>query len=212
LTPGQLRRGAWVLVGLLPVLAGAQAGKLVIPDFSDLAGKATGSVDITLDGDMLKSATQMMGAVGALRSGDTDLSGVVAGLKAISVRSFNFDKPDMYSPEVVAGILAQVDVPGWRKVISVRQKGEHVEVHMRADTADGGLLVITEEPLELTIVNIAGKINLEHLRALQGHFGVPNLPGIIGNVAPAAPAPGTPPAPAATPSAAPAQPAATRER
>jgi Domain of unknown function (DUF4252) len=206
-TARRLRRSAWVLMGLLPGLAAAQAGRLVIPDFSDLARKATGTVDITLDGDMLKSATQMMGAVGGLHSGDTDLSGVVAGLKAISVRSFTFDKPDMYSPEVVAGILAQVDVPGWHRVVSVRQKGEHVEVHMRADTADGGLLVVSEEPRELTIVNIAGKINLEQLRALQGHLGVPILPGIIGDAAPAVPA-----APAATPSAAPAQPPATRER
>jgi hypothetical protein len=201
-----------MLVGLLPVLAAAQAGKLVIPDFGDLAKKATESVDITLDGDMLKSATQMMGAVGSGHSGDTDVSAVVAGLKAITVRSFTFDKPDMYSSEAVAGILAQVDVPGWRKVISVRQKGERVEIHMRADSADGGLLIVTEGPLELTIVNIAGKINLDQLRALQGHFGVPNIPDIIGNAAFAAPAPAVPPAPAATTSPAPPAPSATRER
>jgi hypothetical protein len=186
----------------LPLLAWAQAGKLVIPDFSDLSRKATGSVDITLDGDMLRTATQMMGAVSAVRSGDTDVANIVAGLKAISVRSFTFDKPDMYSPQAVAGILAQVDVPGWRKVISVRQKGEQVEIHMRADTADGGLLVITEEPLQLTIVNIAGKINLEQLRALQGHFGVPVIPDIIGNAASGA----------ATTSPAPPAPSAARER
>jgi hypothetical protein len=195
------------LVGLLPVLAAAQAGKLVIPDFSDLAKKATESVDITLDGDMLKSATQIMGAVGARHSGDTDVASIVAGLKAITVRSFTFDKPDMYSSESVAGILAQVDVPGWRKVISVRQKGERVEIHMRADSEDGGLLIVTEEPMELTIVNIAGKINLDQLRALQGHLGVPNLPDVLGNTTPA-----VPPAPAAATSPAPPAPTATRER
>ena len=59
-----LRRSSWMLVGLLPVLAAAQAGKLVIPDFGDLAKKATSSVDITLDGDMLKSASHLMGAGG----------------------------------------------------------------------------------------------------------------------------------------------------
>ena len=45
-----LRRMGWLAVGLLPVLAAAQAGKLVIPEFPDLAKKATNSVDITLDG------------------------------------------------------------------------------------------------------------------------------------------------------------------
>jgi hypothetical protein len=210
-----LRRSAWMLAGLLPVLAAAQAGKLVIPDFSDLAKKATESVDITLDGDMLKSATHMMGGGGGRHSGDADVSGLVAGLKAITVRSFTFDKPDMYSPEAVAGILAQVDVPGWRKVISVREKGERVEIHMRADSEDGGLLIVTEEPRELTIVNIAGKINMDQLRQLQGHMGVPNIQGVIGNEPPAPPAPAAPAAPSApaavTAPAAPA-PAATRER
>jgi hypothetical protein len=194
-----LRRSSWILVGLLPVLAAAQAGKLVIPDFSDLAKKATEAVDITLDGDMLKSATYMLGAAGGRNSSDADLSGLVSGLKAISVRSFTFDKPDMYSTADVERILAQVNVPGWKKVISVREKGEHVEIHMRENTEDGGLLIVTEEPRELTIVNIAGRINMDQLRQLQGHMGVPNLQGIVGSAVSAPPAVTTaaPPAPAA---------------
>ena len=67
-----LRRSGWMVVSLLPMLAAAQAGKLVIPDFGDLAKKATGSVDITLDGDMLKSATHLMGAAGGRNSTDTE--------------------------------------------------------------------------------------------------------------------------------------------
>jgi hypothetical protein len=192
-----LRRSAWLMVGLLPVLAAAQAGRLVIPDFGDLAKKATGSVDITLDGDMLKSATQLMGLAGGHNSGDADLQSLAAGLKAITVRSFTFDEPDMYSQQAVEGVLAQVDIPGWQKVISVRRKGERVEIHMRQNSEDGGLLIVTEEPKELTIVNIAGKINMDQLRLLQGHLGVPNMPGIVAGAAPAA-APAAP-APAAAP-------------
>jgi hypothetical protein len=204
-------RCAWIMAGVLPVLAVAQAGKLSIPDFSDLAKKATESVDITLDGDMLKSASSMMGA-GAHHDGMAgDLSNVVDGLKAITVRSFTFDKPDMYSEQEVAGVLAQVDAPGWKKIISVHDKREHVEIHMRENSADGGLLIVSEEPKELTIVNIAGKINLNQLRQLQGHMGVPNMPGVRGNDAPpAAPAPPATPATPAEPAtpAAPAAPAA----
>jgi hypothetical protein len=198
----------WMLAGLLPVLAAAQAGKLVIPDFGDLAKKATEAVDITLDGDMLKSATHMMGASGDRFANGQDMSTVINGLKAITVRSFTFDKPDMYSEQEVAGVLAQVDAPGWKKVISVREKNEHVEIHMRADSEDGGLLIVTEEPRELTIVNIAGKINLDQLRQLQGHMGVPEMPDVIGDALPPAPpsppskpSAGSPAAPSAPPSA-----------
>jgi hypothetical protein len=201
-----LRRSGWMVVGLLPMLAAAQAGKLVIPDFGELAQKATGSVDITLDGDMLKSATYLMGVAGGHNSGNADLSSVAAGLKAITVRSFTFDKPDMYSRQAVDGVLAQVDVPGWQKIVSVRDKGERVEIHMRQNSEDGGLLIVTEEPKELTIVNIAGKINMDQLRQLQGHLGVPNMPGIVGGATPAA-TPGSPLPPAAPAVVTPAPPA-----
>jgi hypothetical protein len=203
-----LRLSGGILVGLLlPVLAAAQAGKLALPDFSDLAKKATEAVDITLDGDMLKSATHMLGAVPG-RNSDVDLSGLVSGLKAISVRSFTFEKPDMYSPAEVERVFAQVNAPGsgWKKVISAREKGENVEIHMRENTEDGGLLIVTEEPRELTIVNIAGRINMDQLRQLQGHMGVPKLQGIVGSASPAMPAP--PAAPPAVTTAAPPAPAA----
>ena len=204
-----LRRSSWMVVGLLPVLAAAQAGKLVIPDFGDLARKATNSVDITLDGDMLKSASHLMGAAGGRNGADSDVSGVVAGLRAITVRSFTFDRPDMYSQQAVEGVLAQVDVPGWKKVISVRNKGERVEIHMRENSEDGGLLIVTEEPMELTIVNIAGKVNMDQLRQLQGHMGVPNMQGIMGGaVPPAAPVPALPAPPPAVATPAPPAPAA----
>jgi hypothetical protein len=197
-----LRRSGWMLVGLLPVLAAAQAGKLVIPDFGDLAKRATEAVDITLDSDMLKSATSMMGG-----GASPDVSGVVSGLKAITVRSFKFDKPNMYSPQEVAGVLAQAGAPGWKKVISVHKQDELVEIHMRENSTDGGLLIVTEQPMALTIINIAGKINMDQLRQLQGHMGVPSMPGVIGSAAP--PATPAPPSPAAAaPPAAPAAPAA----
>lgn len=187
-----LQRTAWMAIGLLPVLAAAQAGKLVIPDFSDLAKKATNTVDITLDGDMLKSASHFMGAGGGGDSAN-DVSNVVSGLKSISIRSFTFDKPDMYSQREVDGVLAQVDVPGWKKIVSVRDKGDHVEIHMRQNAEDGGLLIVAEKAQQLTIVNIAGKINMDQLRQLQGHMGVPAMPGVVG--APAAAMPPAPPAP-----------------
>jgi Domain of unknown function (DUF4252) len=192
----KLRRGGLLLAGLLPVLAVAQTGKLVIPDFGDLAKRATNSVDITLDGDMLKSAGQMMGG-GNHHSSGPDPSKLVSGLKAITVRSFTFDKPDMYSQQDVEGILAQVNVPGWKKIISTRDKNSRVEIHMRENAEDGGLLIVAEEPKELTIVNLAGKINMDQLQNLQGHMGVPRMPGIVGP--PASPAPPAPAVPAAPP-------------
>ena len=151
---------------------------------------------------MLKSASHFMGP----GSGGNDVSSLANGLKSITVRSFTFDKPDMYSREAVEGVLAQVDVPGWKKIISVHDKGERVEIHMRQNSEDGGLLIVTEEAKELTIVNIAGKINMDQLRHLQGHMGVPDMPGLVGSAAP--PGPPMPPAPPVIVTPAPPAPAA----
>jgi hypothetical protein len=38
-----------------------------------------------------------------------------------------------------------------------------------------GLLVISAEPKELTVVNIIGQIDIENLSELGGNFGIPHI-------------------------------------
>jgi hypothetical protein len=49
-----------------------------------------------------------------------------------------------------------------------------VFVLISGDKAEG-LAIIASEPREFTIVNIVGKVDLEQLHDLEGHFGVPDL-------------------------------------
>ena len=39
----------------------------------------------------------------------------------------------------------------------------------------GGLVVLSAEPKELTVVNIVGPVDLDKLAALEGQFGIPDL-------------------------------------
>jgi hypothetical protein len=48
---------------------------------------------------------------------------------------------------------------------------------MRDNAADGGMFMIAAKPMELVLVNIAGSVNLESMRKLQGRMGVPAMPG-----------------------------------
>ena len=197
------RTGLLVALCVWPLVSTAQAARLKMPDFSGLAAKATESVDISLDGDMLKNAGSFLGGRG---KDDADIGALTKNLDGIYVKVFSFDKPGVYSMRDIESLVSQVESNGWKKLMSVREKDERVEMWMLGGDRNGGMFFVSSEPKELVLINIAGKVDFETLRKLQGRMGVPNIPGI-----PAPPAPPVPPvgpAAAAPPAPAPAAPAA----
>ena len=46
---------------------------------------------------------------------------------------------------------------------------------VRAGDKVAGLLVLSAEPRELTIVNLVGPVDVEKLADLEGHFGIPRM-------------------------------------
>jgi hypothetical protein len=185
------RMGLMLALALGPVLVMAQSARLKLPDFSGLAAKATESVDIDMDGDTLRTA-------GAFISGgagvDPQFAETVKGLQGIYLKVFTFDKPGQYSMRDIEPVVAQVQAQGWKKLLSVRDKEERVEMWLNQNATDGGMFFVASEPKELVLINIVGKVDLQTLSKLQGRMGVPQLPGMA-PVAP--PAPPAPPAPAA---------------
>ncbi len=183
-------------VAMLP-LAWAQAARLKMPDFSGLAGKATESVDIDLDKDMIRSAMGFMAGGG---KADPQLAEVLQGLEHVMVKVLSFDKPGVYSMRDIENVIKQVESGGWKKLLSVRDGEERVEMWMRDGTVDGGMFFVAAEPTELVMINIAGKVDLAAIAKLQGHLGVPNM-GVQGYLGGPNPGPGAPPAPPAPPAA-----------
>lgn len=186
------RIGTLLVLALLPLAALAQDAKIKMPDFSGLAAKATKSVDIALDKNMLTSAAAFMSGGGG--QVDPAFAEMIKGLDGIYVKAFNFDKPDMYSMKDIDAVARQVEGKGWKKLIAVQDKGEHMNLWMRDNAADGGMLMVAAKPMELVLINIAGAVNLESLAKLQGKMGVPALPGMPGAAPAAPPAPSAPPA------------------
>jgi hypothetical protein len=179
---------ATLLLLAAPLAAHAQAARLKLPDFAGLAGKARESVDINLDGDLLKTAGQFMG--GPAGGTTPEVSKAMEGLVGVYIRVFEFDQPGLYSARDLAGVRAQLQAPGWKKLMSVQSKEEHVDMYLREDGGrpeDGGMAIVVSEPNEFVIVNIVGKVDPEKLRQLQGKFGVPAMPGVLGPM-PAVPA------------------------
>ena len=162
----------------LPALASAaDPGRLQLPDFSALSKKATQSVDISLDPSLLQMASSVIGN----NSGDANgaaVNDLIRGLKGIYVRSYTFDKPGEYSNADVRAIQAQLLAPDWQPIVSTHdlKQGNNVDIYVRrSGNRTDGVAIVAAQPLQLTIVNIVGSIDLAKLAQLQGQFGVPKV-------------------------------------
>ena len=137
-----------------------------------LAERATESVDVTLDASLLQLASEFLSKD---NPDELKVKKIVAKLKGVYVRSFEFDKEGQYSMSDVEGIRTQLKAPGWSRIVGVRSiKGENSEVYLKSEGKQvAGLVVISAEPKELTIVHIDGAIDPEELSELGGHMGIP---------------------------------------
>lgn len=93
------------------------------------------------------------------------LEAKLAGVESVHVRVFEFANANAYSQTDIEPIRKQLQAPGWSKVISVKDEGETVEVHMLTrDAKTAGFTVLVAEPKELTVVNLVGTISLSDLQ------------------------------------------------
>lgn len=156
----------------LLVSANAFAQSFQIPDrIEQLGPRARESVNITLDGPLLQLASQFMGAE------EQQIKQVISNLKAIHVRTFEFDRDGQFSDADVEALRAQVRT-GWSRIVDAREEGEHVEIYVKYDKSQlGGLVLLATERKQLSIVHIDGPIDLKQLSLLSGHLGIPG--GVI---------------------------------
>ena len=151
--------------------------ELKIPDFSHLRHKAVDSVDMTIDGFLLRIARKFA------KADANDPEAVAAAtflenIKSVRVRNFTFDEDGAYSKADVDSVRKQLGSPGWSQLVQVHrnapQEDVDVYVNMEGDQVKG-LAVIASEPREFTIVNIVGSIDIDKIGKLEGQFGIPQL-------------------------------------
>jgi len=150
-------------------------GLLRIPEFAALADKASESVNVTLDSQLLGMGCRFLNADDPEQA---DVKKLCNSLSGIYVRSYTFDSDFAYPKADVDGVRRQLNGPGWSRIVEARSNKENtnVDVFVLLDNGKAmGLGIIASEPREFTIVNIVGNIDLEQLHSLEGKFGVPNL-------------------------------------
>jgi len=176
-----------------PLMAQAKGppprGQLLLPEMASLADKASESVSVTLDSQLLGFASRF------LNPEDPDEAAakkIVSSLTGIYVRKFTFDTDYAYPKADIEGIRRQLAAPGWSQIVGARSKKDqtNVDVYMLVDGGKArGLAIIASEPREFAVVNIVGSIDLEQLHELEGKFGVPEMQIESGKKPAVAPAP-----------------------
>jgi Domain of unknown function (DUF4252) len=152
--------------------------QLQIESLEPLAAKANQVVDVSLPESLLRLVP-----VHLIKSDDVstaDLKKIVAGLKGVYVRNFEFNGIGEYSEADIAPIRTQLRAPGWTRFVNVVNKrdGRNVEVYLMTAPEGArveGLAILAVEPKQLTVVNIIGIIDIDKLSKLEGQFGIPEL-------------------------------------
>ena len=159
-----------LLAIVLAVPASAQQLNL---DFPGLAEKAEEVVDVTLDASMLKLAAKFLGGHDSEERAVRDM---LTGLQGIYVRSYEFAKDGEYDLALVDRVKSQLGAT-WKPLVTVRSKTKdnvNIMADMRGEEVMG-LVIISAEPREFTVVNIVGKIDIDRLASLEGQFGIPKV-------------------------------------
>jgi hypothetical protein len=135
--------------------------------FDRLAGKASETVNVNLDGSTLQMAGNFLSSN---KGAEAKVKDLAKNLKGIYIRTFEFASEGAYSDADVAPLRLQLtSAAGWSKTVDVMDKTDHVEIYTKKD-ADRvvGMALIAAEKKELAVIWVDGPINLGDLTGLAG--------------------------------------------
>jgi uncharacterized protein DUF4252 len=168
-----MRKLILVLALSLAAAIPASAQKINL-DFPGLADKADEVVDVTLDASMLRLASKFLSGHDQDERAVRDMIG---GLTGIYVRSYEFGEEGAYDRVALFDKVKSQLGSTWKPFVNVRSKTKEnvtIMADMHGDKVTG-LVVISAEPREFTVVSIEGPIDLDRLADLGGQFGIPEI-------------------------------------
>ncbi|MEO8063316.1 MAG: DUF4252 domain-containing protein [Pseudomonadota bacterium] len=176
--PAFLAASAATVLLALPAVSTAASPRLDIPSFNHLRDKANDSVNLTIGGPLLRFVSRIAASDDDADPEQKAAVNILKEISSVTVRSFSFDEEGAYSMADIDAVRAQLNAPGWTRLVEQhkREPKEDTDVFMCLE--DGkikGIAVITSEPREFTIVNVIGNIDIDKLAKLEGEFGIPRI-------------------------------------
>ena len=171
-------KGVWGIVALTLALgapAWALDGAKVNVDLPELKAKADEVVEVNLEGETLERGSRLL----AIKDGMSgSVKGLLGGLKGIYRRTYRFAAGQSYEEEPVHAFRQKMSGGGWAPLLNVEDKGkkEAVTVYSyKKEDGESGVTVVSQDPSEVTVVNIVGDVDLDTLIELGVQMGVPSM-------------------------------------
>jgi hypothetical protein len=165
---------AGLLITSAALAAQAQDSRIQTASIDHLAAKASQTVEVSVDERLMKLASKLFSEKDA---DEKEIKQLVAGIKGIYVKSFEFETDGQFTAADVDSIRSQLRAPSWTRLLNVTSRKDGVlEVYlsMNGDLVNG-LAVIATDDREFTVVNIVGPVDIQKLAKLEGQFGIPDL-------------------------------------
>jgi len=147
-----------MFVVLMAIAVSAQAQQIDLKILDTIAAKAKGSTEIGMDEATLKAAA------GAAEKGAKI---VTDAMKGFYLRSYEFNKGEFKWDDLKA-FTDQLKAPNWVRFLKSKEQNEQTEIwwHVTNGQTDGMLLISAEEE-ELTVINAIGTSNVGDLAGLK---------------------------------------------
>ena len=148
-----------LLAAFLSIPAAAQ--KLHI-DLDSIATKAAEKTELSLEGPALDFLKTMVA------NAAPEKRALFAGVNSISVYNYKFEMSGAYSDRDLEPLRKQVrSATGWSRVLNSKEKDETTEIYTFAQGDKiSGVLLISAEADELTVIQIGGSVRLADLQEL----------------------------------------------
>ena len=166
----------FALIAISPLAAMGQNARLHFEKLNGLETKARDVVEVNIEGKMLDLAKRVL-----VKVNDPDARKVgqaIAGLQAIYVRVYNFEKEGEYDMSVVDAVRAELNAPGWEKLANVRSKrnNQKLDVYTMYTGKDmSGVAVVLSEAKSVAVINVIGPIDIDMLAELSGRMNIPKF-------------------------------------
>src|SRR5215203_495797 len=111
-----------LLLLIIPAtIARAQDSRIQMSSLDHLASKASQTVDVNIDERLMRMAAKLLSDKDA---DEKEVKQLVANLKGIYVKSFEFELDAQYSAADVDAIRTQLRGPGWSRLLNVTSRKE----------------------------------------------------------------------------------------
>jgi hypothetical protein len=167
---------AAALAAFAPDAFARQNGRLRLDSLDRLAPKAEDSVNIEIDGFLIRFAGSILSDKDPEEQAVKEL---VEGLKGVYVKSYEFKAEGQFAEADVSAVREQLRAPGWTRLVDVKSRGlDFGDAELYVASAGGrveGLALLVVEPKELTVINIVGAVDVDKLRKLADTFDLPRI-------------------------------------